>query len=304
MEFVTLENKTTKLVVAPELGGGIASFDAKTGAGAMPVLRPLADGATEPFDLASNILVPFSNRISNGGFDFDGRFWELEPNLKGQTFPIHGDGFQKPWGVQSTSDLSAELRLQNGEIGPFRYSARAGFELEDRMLTHWIEVTNNGPRLPFGGGFHPWFPRRADTTLQFNAETVWLEDEQHLPVEEVPLSQAKDFDYAASRALPKGLINAAFTGWQRVAQICQPSLGLDIWVTANSSLDTALVFSPNDQSDFFCFEPVSHAVDAHNQRGKPGLAVLETGETKRLAMKIAWVEHGRLPDFTQLMSDF
>ena len=39
-------------------------------------------------------------------------------------------------------------------------------------------------------------------------------------------------------------------------------------------------------------EPVTHSVDAHNQPGQPGLAILDKGETMTLKMKIGWLPYG------------
>ena len=51
--------------------------------------------------------------------------------------------------------------------------------------------------------------------------------------------------------------------------------------TASAVLSTYLVYSPSRSADFFCFEPVSHPVDAFNLPGEPtshGLVILEVGE--------------------------
>ena len=64
-------------------------------------------GRTAPFALACNLLAPFSNRIS-GGFDWRGsRRIELAPNLRGESLPIHGDAFQRPWEVAKEAGAAA-----------------------------------------------------------------------------------------------------------------------------------------------------------------------------------------------------
>ena len=53
-------------------------------------------------------------------------------------------------------------------------------------------------------------------------------------------------------------------------------------MTASEALRQYVVFSPAGDADFFCFEPVSHPVDAFNLPGPPaahGLRVLEPGES-------------------------
>jgi aldose 1-epimerase len=287
-ELVHLENDACRVAVAPQMGGGIAAFTARTGNGDRPVLRPLAGKGAKVFDLAQNVLVPFSNRISGGGFSYGGAFHQIAPNLPGEVFPIHGDGFQKPWSVLAADRTQVRLHLDDGRIGPYRYTADLTYRLEGSGLTSALRVTNTGAHLPFGGGFHPWLPRLADTTLSFEAATVWLEDNRHLPTQEVPVTDGRAWDFRTPRGLPQGLINNAFTGWAGTALVTQPALGIAVEITAQDRLTTAIVYSPGARADFFCFEPVSQAVDAHNRPGQPGLTPLATGESLEFSMIVAW----------------
>ena len=59
-------------------------------------------------------------------------------------------------------------------------------------------------------------------------------------------------------------------------------------ITASNNLQTAIIYSPNDKSDFFCFEPVSHPVDAFNLPGRPGLEELASGHSMIASMSIMW----------------
>ncbi len=286
MESLTLSAGAARLALVPEMGGGIARLDVNE----RPVLRPWSrnvDGG--PFELACNILVPFSNRISGGGFPWDGEFHAIAPNLEGEPFPIHGDGFQKAWAVEDSQDEKVTLTLEDGAIGPFAYRAQQDVQLSDRQLTLRLNLTNIGDNpLPFGCGFHPWFPRDAETRLSFSANGVWMEDTQHLPTAHHDLADLRDWDFEAPRALPDGLINNAFTRWAGDANIEQGRTFTSATVSASPNLDCAIVYSPDALADFFCFEPVSHAVDAHNAANAPGLTVLATGQSMAAQMTIAW----------------
>jgi aldose 1-epimerase len=291
VEVLVLQDSRTQIGIVPDMGGGLAFVTALLPEGReAPVLRPWArDSAAGQFALASNVLVPFSNRISGGGFTFDGIFHPVEPNLAGEPFPIHGDGFQKAWTIEERSDSTASLVLADGGIGPFRYDARQDFVLDDGTLRIELAIASRSPRpLPFGAGFHPWFPRLADTALRFLARQVWLEDARHLPTEELDISARPDWDFSTVRPLPKGWINNAFTGWDGIAAISQPSLGITVDIAASANLDVAIVYSPNADAAFFCFEPVSHPVDAHNLPGRPGLKALAQGESLSAAMTLHW----------------
>ena len=285
MTRVELVCGDARAVIVPAMGAGIASLQA----GDRPVLRAWNGDDTDPFALACNLLAPFSNRISGGGFTFDGLFRPVEPNLTAlDPFAIHGDAFQKPWRVAAAEKNLARLELGEGAIGPWRYHAEALYRLEPQGLQATLTLTNTGPRLPFGGGFHPWFPRTAQTRLGFRASRFFEADPQSLPVAEHAVADRPDVDFSMSRALPDTRIDSAFAGWDGEAEIAQPDLGLAVTVSASPPLTAALVFSPGEAADFFCFEPVMHTVDAINANGHPGMAVLDDGESLAMNMTIAW----------------
>ena len=290
MDTLVLADDRTSVTLVPALGGGIARMDAKRAdGGTAAVLRPWSnDGSGDPFRLGCNVLVPFSNRISGGGFAF-GAFHPVPANLPGEALPIHGDGFQKAWKVVESSVRAATLALETGEIGPYRYRVTLDYAVSNGDLTATLAVTNTGPlTLPFGAGFHPWFPRTSETTLTFAASHVWLEDERHLPTERIPVTERPEWDFTNGRGLPPDWINNAFAGWPGAASIDRPEDRIRIDIAASPNLDAAIVFSPGAEADFFCFEPVSHAVDAHNQPGQPGLVPLDPAQSMEVRMDLRW----------------
>lgn len=252
-----------------------------------PVLRPwsgaVADG---PFALAMNLLAPFSNRIS-GGFSFSGTTHQLAPNLAGEPFPIHGDAFQRQWLVTEQDEASVTLTLENGDFAPFRYGAQVTYRLTPTALQVRLGLTSRAATtLPFGLGFHPWFPRSTKTKLLFHATGYWPEDSRHLLLTTEPVPIPASLNFAGLAALPAGWINAGFAGWAGFAQIAQGPEAVSVAVKADMS--TAILFSPSSAARFFCFEPVSHPVDAHNLPGMPGLTLLASGETLTAEMTLDW----------------
>ena len=275
---------SARLELVPELGGGISALEVD----GRPVLRPWVGEPADPFKLACNVLVPFSNRISKGRFLWNGRVFDVEPNLPGEPFPIHGDGFQRAWELSRTN-TTTRMTLADGEIGPWQYSALQEFSLTADNLKISLTVTNKSTnRLPFGAGFHPWFPRDADTQLSFPAKTVWLEDAQHLPDREVALADVMDLQFDQPRPLPSHWINNCYTGWSGHAKIGQGQRYTSCRVSASENLSYAMVFSTGHSSNFFCFEPVSHPVDALHQPKLPGLHDLGFGESLTVSMLFHW----------------
>lgn len=273
-----------RMEVVPALGGGIAGLWLD----GQPLLRPwtgdLSDG---PFALGCNLLAPFSNRIS-GGFDWQGQRIDLAPNLDGEACPIHGDAFQRPWDVREADSAKAVLTLAEGAIGPWRYEAELTCLLSPDQLELELRLTNRGETLPFGLGFHPWFPRTEDTTLRFAASGVWEEDDRHLPLGTAPAALPPDWDFHEACPLPARWINNAFAGVTGAVLIGRGPEQPPLTLSAGEGLDTLVLYSPSADADFFCAEPVSHPVDAVNLPGLPGLRVLAPGEAMSGRMTLGW----------------
>jgi aldose 1-epimerase len=271
-------------VIVPSLGGALARFDLIRDGAPLPLFRPWPDAGTDdPGRLASIVLVPWSNRISGGGFEFGGRFHPLAANFPGEPFPIHGIGWTSSWSVTARSAARATLELLSDGPGPYRYRAVLDYALDVSSLTMSLSVTNEADiALPFGAGFHPWLPRTPGTQLIAPAASVWLEDADHLPTGSVPVSTREDWDFSLPQTLPPGWVNNGFAGWNRRATVEWRDRGLALDIAASNRLNTYVLYSPGREADFFCFEPLSHVVDAHNLPGGPaanGLAVLAPGET-------------------------
>ena len=172
---------------------------------------------------------------------------------------------------------------------PWRYSAKQLFKLTPNCLTITLIVKNNSELiLPFGCGFHPWFPRSDNTRLSFAAEKVWMVNEDHLPTKEVLLVDDSSWSFKDHRKLPVNFINNGYTGWDGTTFIEKGEESISCKITASNILQTAIIYSPNDKSDFFCFEPVSHPVDAFNLPGRPGLEELVSGHSMIASMSIMW----------------
>ncbi len=280
---ITIGDGVAEAAIVPDLGAGLASYDL-VGAGERKALfRPCRDpSAAQPYDLANNLLVPWSNRISGGGFFFAGKFHRLDPNLPGEPCPIHGNGFSSRWSIERSTSESAEFSLRSDGPGPFRYEARAAYALADGALAMRLAVRNLGAPLPFGLGFHPWIVRDSETRPQAKAARVMLEASNHLPAGDAPVGSRPEWDFAAPRPLPAAWINNAFLDWDGGACVLWPDRKLALDLEADPPLSTYIVYSPGAGANFFCFEPVTHPVDAHNLPGGPeanGLTILSPQET-------------------------
>ncbi|HEV2507461.1 MAG TPA: aldose 1-epimerase [Mesorhizobium sp.] len=281
MAPLSLSNPVGRITIRPDLGAGLTSFDVMHRGAWTPVFRSVDPETEHHFDLSNILLVPFSGRVSGGGFAFDGAFHSLEPNMPAERYPIHGSGFSAAWTVVETSGDAVTLSLDGAGPGPFRYDASMTYRLDDAMLVMELTVTNKAAvALPYGLGFHPWFVRDRDTRLTAHADRVWLEQDDHLPRAVEPVSEHPDLDFTRSGELPRAWVNNWFDGWDRKARIEWPDRGLAVLVEPSELLDQYVLYSPSGDADFFCFEPVSHPVDAFNLPEGPvshGMVKLEPG---------------------------
>lgn len=288
MSDFTLGDGVVEVVVRPALGAGLGRFDYVGRGRRDPLFRPEPDdGTTEPFALASNVLVPWSNRISGGGFSFEGVRHELAANLPPEPYPIHGNGFAEAWQVVDRTADAATLQLESAGPGPYRYLGTLRYAVAGGALTMTLAAENRSAiSLPFGLGFHPWLVRTPGMTLEAPAKRVWREDERHMPVGDAPVRIPGYWDFGRPSRLPEKFINNAFTGWDGKARVVWPELGLQLAITAEPLLNTYILYSPSADADFVCFEPVSHPVDAFSLPGGPaanGLVILQPGERIKAA---------------------
>ncbi len=284
--MIELRSGGLRAVVLPAAGGGLARLDWR----GAPVLRPAPDGVAQPLpgQLACFPLVPWSNRIASDGFEFEGRRVAPAPTREGEPCPIHGDGWRLPWRVESQDGCSAVLTLDRRDGAPFAFTAQMSYRLSANALRVTLKVTNRGAHaLPFGLGLHPWLPHPEDAMLRAAADSVWLSGADKLPAARVLLPQAWNFGGDALRPLPRDGVDNAFAGWDGRAQIDWPARKLRLQIEADMSY--FILYAPPDK-DFFCFEPVDHAINAHNLPGGAranGLSVLAPGADLLRAVNFA-----------------
>ncbi|CAE6858828.1 putative protein YphB [Paraburkholderia aspalathi] len=271
-EMLELVNGTWCVRIAPSLGGAIV--DARWRG--RDVLRPTDDGHLRASDVRKTAcypLVPFSNRIGNAQFDFDGATHAIDASFTGEPHAIHGVGFQRPWQVVGGNARAAELQLMHRSDGawPFAFVARQRIAINADTLTLMLSITNRDSRYaPCGLGWHPFFPlctAEGQTNLRSRWTAMLVNGADKLPYGVVNPAELRPMDAVE--------IDNCFTGWERHASIETPHHMIRI--EASEALRCVVLFRPSGQP-FFAFEPVTHANDAlHGQQ--PAMHVLAPRET-------------------------
>ena len=280
-DILALARDDIELALVPGVGGAVSHFRWR----GIHILRPLAEqGASVASALGAAMfpMVPFANRVTGNAFAVDGRRYEVQPNVDGQRYHVHGTGWQRPWHVTCQDRESATLTLKKsaGE-DPFSYRAVESFRLHPDGFEVWMELTNTGDeRMPMGMGQHPWFNRSPGATIEFTAGHYYREGPDLTSGARMPVPA--NLDFSKQRSLPERWINNDFGGWLGSATIRFPTERATVAIRADSVFGHLMVYS-DPTMPFFCLEPQSHAAGALNRapREDPdgGLAILEPDES-------------------------
>lgn len=271
-DVIRLEKNGLTVDVSP-LGGAILSAHWHD----TPILAP-----TRSPGLASQILgaeacfplVPFGNRIEGNSFRFGRMDYPLTPNTA-DPLVLHGDGWLQRWTIvrHASDEIVFTYRQETSAVSPFAYDATETISLDDDRLTLSLSVINRAKEtLPYGLGFHPYFPRTRATRLFTQAKRYWSERESHLPGMAGPIPG--DLDFTTGATLPDRWLNNAFEGWNGQTRIEWPETGIAISLTADDAFRHFVLYAPSASDEFFCFEPMSHRPNAHHDQDGGGLVAL------------------------------
>lgn len=251
-----------RLIVAPERGGSILRFDWR----GQPIMRPVCGPSI--LDVACFPLVPFSNRIANGRFDFNGTQVRLSPNFPGSDHPhpLHGFGWLARWNVvaQGSSSLVMEHSRSAGQW-PWAYGAEQILTLDDGGLTMDLSLTNKSAEpMPAGVGFHPYFHRDPQTRLYALHRGEWHSDADCLPY--LLDWRERPHDWWDGQPVETRTVDTVYTDRTGPIRIEWPTTQVSATITCSDSLRHTVIYSPA-RSDFFCAEPVTNETDAFNREG-------------------------------------
>lgn len=291
---VSLQQGRLRLDFCPGRGAGIARFDYVGPDDTLtPLMRPWRGSQeTDPHTLACFPLLPWCNRIGYGRFTFRGKTHSIERNRPSR-HPINGSAWQTAWRLEQLQPAAARLTLAESRIGPYVFSATMDLELDDRALHIGFAVSNHGDdALPFGVGLHPWFPRQHGSTITARSNGYWEHDDDCLPLKFIPGAAAMDLDFSTGRPLPATSVSHCFAGWDGRAILGWGRAQKSLELSTDPPLKYFIIYAPASENAF-CFEPVSHPIDAHNMEFAPersGLRVLSPGDILRQRFTFSLLE--------------
>jgi len=238
-EIVSLSRGEARCDILPHLGGCSGAWS-KSGQQMLRQVSAAGLAAHDPYATAGFPLVPFSNRIGEGRFSWDGKPITLTRNFPPELHAIHGVGFERPWEVLSRANDSALLALlHRPDAGwPWAFEARQRITLTEDALTLDLSAVNLEVKaVPLAFGHHPYIPR-SGARLTFHAQGVWLPGQNGLPAD--PVKPAGFLDFSKGADVEQADVDHCFSGWSRAAYIAWPEKPLALEITASSGLSKAL----------------------------------------------------------------
>lgn len=287
-DVLELADGRWRLVVAPSQGGSILHCDHD----GLPVLKPTVQPAAPgraPYTCCHFPMIPFSNRVENGRFRFGDVAVQLAPNVTGSPHALHGHGWQSAWQVTSQDATSCTLSFRRVPMPdwPWAYRGRQTIAVSGDAVRITLAIDNPGPSaMPGGLGFHPFFPRTAGTRLTLAAERVWDGGAGAFPTARVAVPPPLDFRTGPRLSDREGA-DHCFDGWTRRATVRDDHSRRALHLEGCDTTRSVIVYIPAG-ADYFCVEPVTHAVNAmnHADAAAGGWWVMAPGTTRSIEMTI------------------
>jgi len=239
-------------------------------------------------------MIPYSNRVRDGAFTFDGQRHQLGRPDK---HAIHGALRTLPWEVEFLSATRALCRFDSRTAAvapdwPWPIESSIDHVLADDRLTSEIALTNRGDTpMPAGLGWHPYFVRDLDgggPLLSVPVDAVYPDADGDALPDGAPVPLPDVLDFRAERALdPQQHIDCCLAGLSGRVQVRWPSAGVSMSVQASPVCSHLVLFNPD--APHFAVEPVSNANDGFNLHAAgidAGVQVLEPGDTLRATMTL------------------
>lgn len=293
-DLIVLTDGNATVEVAPATGGSVASFFWMRDGRRHDWFRPATADAlahADPFSTGCFPLVPYSNRIRNGRFDFAERRIALPVTSEADPHYEHGHGWRRPWSVVERASRSLTIELDHPvDEWPWHYRARQRLALTDAgRLSIELSLSNlDCTAMPAGMGLHPYFPRSSKADLTAAVGGMWAVDKEILPTELV--APQPPADPRLGMTIAEVDLDNAFPGWSGQAEIRWPESGARLIMEAEGPLGFLVLYTPPTEP-YFCAEPVSNATDAFNLaaagRTDTGMIVLAPGETLQATVRFA-----------------
>lgn len=262
---IELRSERLRVVISPARGGSLLAMAVRRG-------EEWLDLMPDPGSRGSSwLMLPYSNRIRDGRFVFEGREHQL---ASAKNHAIHGDVRTRPWKVVEQTPSSLVLAFDSAEVTDFNWPwpvhATVGITLRGDQIEQTVRLENRGETtMPAGFGWHPyyrrWLTRDGEPVLlQFTALRIHPDtDADGLPdgpSEPVPA----ELDFSMPRELGSQRFDACFAGFDGQATIHWPESGVTLTYACSPNVTHLVCFGPEDRP-VLAIEPAANANDGVNR---------------------------------------
>jgi aldose 1-epimerase len=273
-----LENDFWQVGILAQTGASIAFGRIKRSGRWTDFMRPTDSANYENASLCSSyVLVPWSNRIRDGKFRFQGTEYQLRAEAKDGT-AIHGVGKDLAWKVEYVDEQRLRATFNSSDHPnvnyPFKFSAAQEFRLDGKKFSVYTSVKNEDTRtMPAGFGHHPYFQR----VIGGDAVSVELPCSEYYVLEDampdgapVPLSEER-LDFRKLKPLQpeaheKG-VDDLFAGREGEKPVRIVYGDTEVQMHADELYKHIILYAPKEKS-FWAVEPVTNANDGFNLHDK------------------------------------
>ncbi|MBX3013632.1 MAG: hypothetical protein KF832_19080 [Caldilineaceae bacterium] len=288
MSVITLANDQLRLVVDPQQGVNVLAFFVQRAGEWLPVM-PDVQGGQSDLKASSFVLVPYSNRIEQGRFTFQGQAYQL---ANGERHASHGDVRGRAWQVEKLTATALHCSFDSRTVAdanwPWPFTTTLDYALQGNTLFSRLTVTNQGTSpMPAGLGWHPYYNRTVSRAgepvlLHFQVESVYPDANDNRIPSGPAQPIAPNQDFATERVLtPANFIDACFSGYVGNGSITWPESKVKLVYTCSPNCTHLILYNP--AKPYFAAEPVTNANNGVNlyAQGDPtsGIQVLEPGAT-------------------------
>ncbi|MCC5824475.1 MAG: hypothetical protein LAT64_13415 [Phycisphaerales bacterium] len=299
MPDITLDAGPLRAVIDPALGCTITEFSiAGPCEDRYPLLRRAPHGPHTTAQGASFLMAPWTNRIRDARFDFQGEPHKLRPNFPDAT-AIHGVVRDAPWRITDRTPVSARFaydsRAHERANFPFAFGAVFRAELAPEDLTLDLSVTNLDDRpMPAGLGHHFYLPRTLlspDDRLELTAPVTGRYPTSNCLPTGDPVDDETCERFRNGGPIGNPGLDDVFAGFSGRAVLTWPASGIRLTMDCADAFTHLVVFTPRLRADdpaspplpWVCVEPCTMANDGFNLMANAntdtGVRVLEPAQT-------------------------
>lgn len=295
IDDIVLELETIRLTLSPSVGASIVALEHRDPRGRWAdVLRRMPSDSCDASDAGSFLMLPWTNRVKDARFRFDGSDYPLVANHSDGT-AIHGVARDHAWSLIDRSPITARLvyRHHADTSCPFDFGGTVRYEIAPDRVEMDLSVTNLGEQpFPAGCGHHPYFHRR----LHSDADQLHVRMDvsgRYMCDDCIPSGERID-DEACTLLRSGGPIgnpglDDVFAGFGGEAELEWPASGVRMRMRCSEEFGHVVVYTPRlgdgSADAHVCIEPVSMVNDAFNLHergmGGTGVRVVSPGETLR-----------------------